>query len=211
MVYILYEVRNKINNKIYVGIHKTDNLNDDYLGSGKLIGRAIKKYGKENFTKKILDIFDELEKARNKEKEIVNENFVDRNDTYNIAIGGGLGGKKLNGLTFENKKHSFESIEKIRIASTGRCTLTDKGRQSIIHSNKTNEVRKQKIREAFSGLPKTEEHKKKISQSLLQRPKSSIPRGYKRKYKQIWITDGNTNTKIRMDDSIPEGWRRGRV
>jgi hypothetical protein len=73
--------------------------------------------------------------------------------------------------------------------------------------NENNEVRKQKLREAFSGVSKTEEHKKKISQSLL----GKSPREYKRKHKQMWITDGNKNTRIRIDLPIPEGWKKGRV
>lgn len=207
MFYVLYEIRNKINNKIYLGIHKTKNLNDDYFGSGKLIDRAIKKYGKDNFTKTILETFDDLESARNREKEIVNEDFVARDDTYNIAIGGGLGGKELNGLTFSNRKHSAETIEKIRKSSTGRSCMSEEGKQRIIHHNKTNEARKQKLREAFAGVPKTEEHKKKISQSLM----GKSPKKYKRKHKLMWITDENKNTRIRTEMPIPEGWRKGRV
>jgi len=43
MFYYLYEIKNLINNKIYVGVHKTNDLNDGYMGSGKVIRRAIKK------------------------------------------------------------------------------------------------------------------------------------------------------------------------
>ena len=54
MYYTIYLIRNNINNKQYIGQHTTKDLNDNYMGSGKIIKQAFQKYGKENFTKTIL-------------------------------------------------------------------------------------------------------------------------------------------------------------
>ena len=88
MYYTVYKTTNKINNKEYIGIHKTKKADDYYLGSGKLLKQAIKKYSRKNFTKEILFIFDNEKEMKDKELEIVNEEYIKRNDTYNLTIGG---------------------------------------------------------------------------------------------------------------------------
>ena len=73
---------------IYVGQHQTENVDDGYMGSGILITRAIEKYGLENFEKTILFECKSEEEMNAKEAEIVNKDFIARDDVYNMAIGG---------------------------------------------------------------------------------------------------------------------------
>ena len=84
-----YMTTNIINNKIYIGIHSSNKLYDSYIGSGKTLKRAIKKYGKEKFVFTFLRFFDTREEALNAEKEIVNNEFLSFNYTYNLVEGGG--------------------------------------------------------------------------------------------------------------------------
>ena len=84
MFYTIYKTTNKINNKYYIGKHQTKNLEDGYLGSGKLLKDPIKKYGKENFIKEILFVFFSEEEMNAKEKELV----VVSEETYNLCPGG---------------------------------------------------------------------------------------------------------------------------
>lgn len=83
-----YKITNTTNNKIYYGIHSTNDLNDGYMGSGRALIRAFKKYGKENFIKEIIKFFDTREELSNYEKEQVTEEFIKENNNYNISIGG---------------------------------------------------------------------------------------------------------------------------
>lgn len=92
--FIVYQITNKLNGDVYIGCHVTKNPNDNYMGSGTNIGKAIKEFGRENFEKIILHNFKNVEDMLSKEREIVNEEFIKRKDTYNIILGGG----KLNTL-----------------------------------------------------------------------------------------------------------------
>lgn len=86
--YTIYKITNTINEMFYIGKHETNCLEDDYMGSGTYLRRAIEKYGRENFAKEVLYNFETKEEMDNKEVEIVNEEFVGRGDTYNLTLGG---------------------------------------------------------------------------------------------------------------------------
>lgn len=109
----VYQVGNLINNKIYVGAHSTDDLDDNYYGSGSNIARAIEKYGKESFSKDILYIFETPEEMFSKEKEIVTSEFLKRPDVYNIVEGGYGGYNK--GATGLKHLHNVETNERCAV------------------------------------------------------------------------------------------------
>jgi len=121
--YTVYQITNKVNGKIYIGAHKTEVLNDNYMGSGDTIKSAIKKYGVGNFEKQILFVADSEKEMFLKEAELVDDDFILREDTYNIIPGGlgwsGLGkhvteqGIGIHALTF----HERSCISKINQAN----------------------------------------------------------------------------------------------
>ena len=83
---IIYEIKNKINGKVYIGQHSSDELGT-YWGSGKLIKRAIKKYGFENFERFILEKCSTKEELNEREKYwIIEKDSI--NSGYNLTEGG---------------------------------------------------------------------------------------------------------------------------
>lgn len=104
--YIVYCTVNIVNNKIYVGVHKTKDANkfDGYIGNGVYNSQpytykysktkfqcAVNKYGVNNFKRQTLAVFDDEEAAYTLEADIVNEEFLKRSDVYNMVLGG-MGG-----------------------------------------------------------------------------------------------------------------------
>src|ERR1035437_553756 len=89
---IIYKTTNKINNKIYIG--QDSNNDPNYLGSGTVILNSIKKHGKENFIKEILDFGNDMDELN--EKEIYWIKYYNATDPligYNLMTGGGQNGK----------------------------------------------------------------------------------------------------------------------
>ena len=131
MYYTIYKTTNLTNDKIYIGYHSTENLNDTYLGSGKALNQAIKRDGLENFTKEILYIFPTKEEALDKEAELVNESFVASRTNYNLKIGGEGGWDH----TYNDPEISKRRKEGVRKAfDEGRAhgwQLTDEQRSKI--------------------------------------------------------------------------------
>ena len=46
-LYFIYKTTNLKNEKFYIGAHVTENINDGYLGSGKVLRNSVNYYGKE--------------------------------------------------------------------------------------------------------------------------------------------------------------------
>lgn len=233
--YIIYQVTNKVNNKFYIGQHKTCNLNDGYMGSGKALHRAFKKHGRENFVKEVLFIFDNFKDMNQKEIELVTEEFISRYDTYNCKTGGS------NGIF----RHTEESKHKMSIAQTGniksnetkkKISISKNGKAGKPHSNeakkkisnaakgrKNSEESKQKLSAAKMGKTHSEDTKLKMSRASKGKPKSEEtkrnmckPKSEEHKRNMstarsgtIWITDGNNNKRIPGNLDIPTGFWRG--
>lgn len=77
-----------------------------------------------------------------------------------------------------------------------------------------------KLVKALAGRARSEETKRRISAAMKGRPNNN-PLGlngegangfrYKRRYRQIWITDGEESTRIPFGKEIPDGWKHGRT
>jgi hypothetical protein len=142
--HIVYLTTNIVNQKIYVGVHSTNNLNDRYLGSGKTMRSAIKKFGENNFKRIILYQCLSRQDACIIENQIIDQYFINRKDIYNIMLGGG----NLYGTHNETTKNII--------------SLKNKG---LIRSDEF----KNKVSKTLTGIkrgPMSTEHKKNVGASI---------------------------------------------
>lgn len=86
--HFIYKTTCLITGKFYVGMHSTDDLDDDYLGSGKILGYSRHKYGDENHVREILEMLPSREALKAREKEIVNETLLADPLNINLKYGG---------------------------------------------------------------------------------------------------------------------------
>nr|DAG33021.1 MAG TPA: intron associated endonuclease [Caudoviricetes sp.] len=172
MKHVIYKITNTLNNKIYIGAHSTEDINDSYMGSGIAIKKAQKKYGIEHFTKEILHVFDTREEMYEKEREIVDLEFINRPDTYNAGIGGKGAPMALIGWSDEQRKLISENTSKAMQTPEMRERMS-KAHTGKKQSEESNRKRSETIKAMYkgsafdrTGSKLTDAHKAKISRSV---------------------------------------------
>ena len=134
-----YKITNTQTGEYYYGIHSTNNINDNYMGSGVRINRLYKIFGKKQFTKEIIKYFNTRDEALNYEKEFVNENVLSDILCLNM-IEGGVGSytdSSTKGLVTvrDSKGNCFDvSIDDPRYLS-GELTFINQGIVTVRDEN----------------------------------------------------------------------------
>lgn len=80
----VYKIINTLNNFEYIGVHSTNNLNDNYLGSGRLLSEEKKLYGKDVFKLYILHHFTNRRDAIIYESKLLTFDYVSQPHVYNL-------------------------------------------------------------------------------------------------------------------------------
>lgn len=179
----IYETTNLINGKKYIGQHKAKFFEPNkYIGSGILLVKAIEKYGKENFSCKLLEECNSREELNIAEKKWIEKYSAseDRENFYNVARGG-------EGHTCDpwNKgKHQ-------QLHPNSKAAL-DYGRH-LPSSDKQREV----LSKYRNSIVVTDDTKKKLSDQQKGR---------------VCINNGIINTFVKsdmLDFYYSQGWKKG--
>jgi hypothetical protein len=159
----IYKTKCIITGKYYYGMHSTNNLNDEYLGSGKRLWNSINYYGKENHTKEIIEFCDNRENLILKEIEYINENLLKDKLCMNLQLGGGGGFIDYNHMMKVSKAGNDKFLKnledpKYRKLFSEKVSLANK--KSYLNGN-----RKKIHFYNWSGKTHSEETKKKLSET----------------------------------------------
>jgi hypothetical protein len=205
----VYETCNLLTNQKYIGYcSKHPDASKSYLGSGKILSNAIKKYGKENFQKTILKEFDTEYEARIYEEYLI-ERYDAINDTlfYNLTKGG-YGGWSENAI---QSRSSAQTRDKIRNTLTGRKRPEEIGQKigAKLKGRKQSpaeiENRRQGLLNYYKKTDKSEltERYKKISNALTGKTKSDITKDKLGKLNAKYSDDVVLEIKKMINDNIP--------
>ena len=200
--HILYKTTCLITNKFYIGMHSTDSLEDGYIGSGKQLWRSVNKHGKENHVTEILELLPNRRSLKEREKQIVNEEFIKDKMCMNLMIGGQGG-------------FISEEQQRTRSIAAGKAfsnRLKNDPEFRKIHANRTSKMNKELHAKGilkapdWTGKKHSKETKEKIGKSNSIKQKGSN----NSQFGKCWITNGVESKKIMKGDQIPEGWKLGR-
>lgn len=195
MNYLVYKITNQTNGKIYIGVHKTSNVDDGYMGSGVMIKRAIKKYGLDSFSKEILAQFESADEMFEEEKNLISS----LSPEYNLHPGGNGGWEYVNGNGFTNKGKDYTTVSQ---------KLKGRKRPDLSESNKKrdNSSFLSAAKVSFTGKQHTKQTKEKIGKANSKHQTGSGNSNFGNR----WITNGVKSCLIPKTDNIPDGWWPGR-
>lgn len=205
----VYETYNLITKQKYIGYcSKSPSTSVTYLGSGKILNNAIKKYGKQNFQKTILKEFDNEHDARIYEEYLIQKyNAIDSREYYNLTKGG-YGGWSEEAI---RSKSSETTKEKIRNSLKGRKRSIEIGKKSSLKLKGRKQdrsiVEKRRLAQLdyYKTVSKTElvEKHKKISAALKGKPKSESQKDKLGRLNAKFSDDVVLQIKKMINNNIP--------
>ena len=199
--YLIYKITCLLNNKIYIGKHKTVNLDDKYFGSGLELNKDIQKFGKEHFIFEVLIDLNNENEMNELERLVVNEDFIKRNDVYNLCIGGDGG-----------------NIAKVNNAYTGKQRSIDlkKFYKNLSKEERENRNNKQKL-----GYQRLKENTAKFKLYCQHISETNSKKHGKEtnSFETIWMHNKNLKLNKRIKKSnqqainsmLSNGWSFGRL
>jgi len=203
--YTVYKTLNLIDSRFYIGVHKTANPNDPYLGSGIALRRAVKELGKPNFRKEVLFIYPAKSLAYAKEQELLTAELTNPL-CYNLHEGGHGGFEFINRLPSERTRRSETGK---RNKGKKYRPMSEEGRANIAEAQQARFKRDG----ARTGWKHSEETKRLISEKALIRAVTDETKNMLRTIcrDRRWYNNGIASKRYAATDTIPTEFVLGRI
>jgi len=203
-IHYIYKTTCVITGRWYIGMHSAYELNDGYMGSGIVLRRSLRKYGKENHILEILEFLPTRELLAEREKEIVDKELINDSLCMNLALGGtGFLNEehlekcsKAGNKKFVERLRSDEDFYKIHSERSSITMKATRAKGKIISPNWTGKKHSEETIQLMRELHKG----KNVGESNSQ-------------YGTCWITKDGINKKIKkedLDNWKVNGWSQGR-
>ena len=195
--YCVYIHKNKINNKVYVGMTKYSNPSKRWGKNGNrykykcdYFWKAIQKYGWDNFTHEILYSKLSFEEACECEKKLIKEyKSNDREFGYNLANGGW--GRSVNSISEETRKKMREAHLGKKLSESHKQSIAKalgQGKNNVNYNRKHSDITKKHISESKSG-----KNHPNYGKHLSEKTKKAISDGHLKNSKPILQFDKDGN------------------
>jgi hypothetical protein len=210
----IYRTTCQITGKFYIGMHSTDNLEDGYLGSGKILGYSIGKHGRENHKREIVEFVENREALKLREAEIVNEELLAHPLNINLKYGGEGGWDHIDGANLISEKF---------LAYKNSGQLAEVGRKAF--ANFTFEQKHKRAKNAWANNRESMTKAALIGVNAMAAPAANAKRkqtmvlnahsqGTKNsQYGTCWVSLSGKAIKIQkidLDEYLAKGYNRGR-
>ncbi len=207
----IYKTICLVTGKYYIGMHSTDNLQDGYKGSGKVLWYSIRKYGKENHSVEILEFVSDRKLLILREEEIVTKEIVSDPMCMNIREGG---------------KGGWDHLTKEQLANAsklGTASFKEKMKDPSFnedHRNKTSDGAKAsykngRVRTGWnvdSSNAWTEKVRQKRAETRQARKFQQGENNSQHGIKRAWVNKDSINKKIKrelLESFLNDGWSLG--
>lgn len=206
--YIIYKTTCKVTEKYYIGMHCTDDLDDGYLGSGKLIKLSIEKYGEAQHTRTVLEFHKTFEDMCTREKAVVTEDVLSDPMCMNLRVGGDGGWMHIN---------SSPVICKKKVETARSQEFRDKRRQEQLDRWSDAQYREsfyQTVRSDEYKLSRSEQMSKIYQDPALLEKMKQMRLGEKNPvFGKKWVYKGEVSAFAdinTIDTLLADGWALGR-
>ena len=207
----IYKITRIFDGKFYIGMHSTENLEDDYFGSGTRLWYSINKHGKEKHVKEILEYLPDRKSLAAREKELVNKELLEDRNCMNLKVGGDGGTHGKEASVWD--RPGFRDLASARLKVTQK-KLWEKEEYRVKMKTAMADMYKNGKSNVYPTAFLGKKHSEKTKLQMSASAKGKHLGEKNSSYGTCWVVKENVKPfkikKEQLDEYISNGYSRGR-